>query len=514
VYEAVWLRLAMARFGVTTALVSIVLSMFMAGLGLVSWRVGVFVRRGIPASTALRLYSLAELLIGFSALLVPWELKLGRLVLQNMSGSATWQSSSYYLLSGVWIAITLIPWCTCMGSTFPLLMAAIRQTIPTERSFSYLYVANVLGAFLGTLVSAFVLIELLGFQGTLYVAAGLNVLLALLAFRISLAVASSDSTATATAARSTGQKLYGLPENSILYILFTTGLVSMGMEVIWIHQFTPYLGKVVYAFAGILAVYLLATLWGSQDYRSWARSHSLGERAPTWTRLALFAVIPLATADPLFALRIGGVELGGLHLSAIVLFCGYAGFLTPLLVDSWSLGDPDRAGKAYAVNVLGSILGPLVAGFWLLPWLGERWSLVALSIPLFGLAVLITFRKSLGDVVPTRSRLSPKLKYVLATVTAIILVNASHDYEKKYAQREVRGDYTATVIATGSGFERRLFVNGVGMTILTPSTKYMSHLPLAQVRHGMVEKTPNPCRMSSGNSWVYTTFAVELETLR
>jgi len=37
---------------------------------------------------------------------------------------------------------------------------------------------------------------------------------------------------------------------------------------------------------------------------------------------------------------------------------------------------------------------------------------------------------------------------------------------------------------------------------------------LAQVRHGMVEKTPNPCRMSSGNSWVYTTFAIELETLR
>src|SRR5438445_9110785 len=89
-YEIIWLRLAMARFGVTSALVSIVLSMFMAGLGLGSWRVGVFVRRGIQASTALRLYSLAELLIGFSALLVPRELSLGRLVLQNMSGSAGW----------------------------------------------------------------------------------------------------------------------------------------------------------------------------------------------------------------------------------------------------------------------------------------------------------------------------------------------------------------------------------------------------------------------------------------
>lgn len=38
-YEIIWLRLAMASFGVTSALVSIVLSVFMAGLGLglVEW---------------------------------------------------------------------------------------------------------------------------------------------------------------------------------------------------------------------------------------------------------------------------------------------------------------------------------------------------------------------------------------------------------------------------------------------------------------------------------------------
>ncbi len=43
-YEIVWLRLAMAQFGVTTALTSIVLSMFMAGLGLGSWGSGRLIR--------------------------------------------------------------------------------------------------------------------------------------------------------------------------------------------------------------------------------------------------------------------------------------------------------------------------------------------------------------------------------------------------------------------------------------------------------------------------------------
>src|SRR5277367_4891461 len=59
-YEIVWLGLAMAQFGVTTAMVSIVLSMFMAGLGLGSWGSGRLVRHyGDRAGVlGLRLYAL------------------------------------------------------------------------------------------------------------------------------------------------------------------------------------------------------------------------------------------------------------------------------------------------------------------------------------------------------------------------------------------------------------------------------------------------------------------------
>ena len=55
-----------------------------------------------------------------------------------------------------------------MGATFPFAMAAIRRMRAgaSEHSFSFLYLANVLGAIAGTLVPAFVLIELFGFFGT------------------------------------------------------------------------------------------------------------------------------------------------------------------------------------------------------------------------------------------------------------------------------------------------------------------------------------------------------------
>jgi len=516
VYEVVWLRLAMASFGVTTAMVSIVVSMFMAGLGLGSWGTGVLVRRVAAAPRMLRFYALAEFLVGISALFVPYELKLGRALLEVMSTSAAWQSSRYYFLSSLWVAVTMIPWCTCMGSTFPLLMAVIRQMPDAEsdRSFSYLYVANVFGALLGTAASAFFLIELMGFRGTLHVAAGLNFTLAISAFSISLAALPSSPTTSAPPGLVIGKPLYGLPRGSVLWILFTTGLVSMGLEVVWIRQFTPYMGNVVYTFAGILMAYLLATFWGSQDYRSWARSHSLEESAPSWTLLALFSLIPLATSDPLLPLRIGPVELGGVRMSGIVLFCALAGFLTPMLVDSWSCGDPDRAGTAYAVNVLGSIIGPLVTGFWLLPRLGERWASVALSLPLFAVGALTALRKESVDLPRSRWQLNPKLRYGLVAVVAILIVNMSHDYERKFPEREVRRDYTATVIATGKGFDRELLVNGIGMTRLSTITKYIAHLPLAFMdrppQNGLVICFGMGTTFRSMLSWGIPTTSVDL----
>jgi predicted membrane-bound spermidine synthase len=504
----------MASFGVTTALVSIVISMFMAGLGLGSWGAGVWTRRAKTSRTALRLYALAELLVGISSIVVPYELRLGRLLLQNLGNFAVWQSSRYYLVAGGWIALTLVPWCTCMGSTFPLLMTVIRQTAgpKSERSFSYLYIANVAGALAGTFTSAFVLIELLGFTGTLHVAGVLNATLVVAAMVVAARL--SGFSLQRSMQQSARQKLYGIPDAIVLCFLFTTGMVGMGMEVVWIREFTPYLGNVVYTFAGILAVYLLATVVGSQDYRSWVFSHKLSDSIPAWSSLALFAVIPVVAADPLLPLRVGGVELGGLRLSAIVLFCALAGFLTPLLVDAWSGGDASRAGTAYALNVVGCIVGPLIAGFLLLPRLGERRSLVVLATPLFAIAAFTAFRRQPSAEGGPRPRLNPKMKFVAAAIAAGLLFRVSHDYETKFPERVVRRDYTATVIATGTGFEKQLLVNGFGMTMLTPVTKYMAHLPLAfmpkPAQSGLVICFGMGTTFRSMLSWGIRTTAVDL----
>src|ERR1700691_6443851 len=169
-YELIWLRLAMAQFGVTTAMVSIVLSSFMAGLGVGSLGSGHLLRwySGRFTSSPLRLYAIAEFLIGCSAVIVPFELRAGRFVLEHVGKSLSLSSSGYYFAAGLWLACSLIPWCSCMGATIPLGMSAIRsdKRLEQRRSFSFFYLVNVCGAVAGAAVPL-LLVELFVFSGTL-----------------------------------------------------------------------------------------------------------------------------------------------------------------------------------------------------------------------------------------------------------------------------------------------------------------------------------------------------------
>jgi spermidine synthase len=469
-YELVWLRLTMAQFGVTTALTSIVLSMFMTGLGLGSWGAGALVRRygqrlGFPP---LRLYALAEFLIGLSSLAVPAELAWGHRLLESMTAQNAYSSGSYYLASGSLVAIILLPWCTCMGATFPLAMAAIRsrQRDESTRSFSFLYLANVMGAVAGALAPLF-LIELYGFRGTMRVGTACNIFIAGLALSLTLGRRAETSADSASAAPDSGRGPVTAQPNSLLVLLFLTGLVTMGMEVIWIRLFTPYAGPVVYSFAFILISYLSATFAGSFVYRRFNRG---GEINPylAWVLLAFLGLLSLLTSDPRFTLNTPLRVLLGVGP-----FAGWIGYLTPMLVDRWAAGDPDRAGRAYAVNVLGCILGPLLSGFILLPLVGERVAMLLFVVPWIAMAFVVP-----SSVKPT---MGTRIAAYASVAAALALFFTTKNFETLFPDREVLRDSTATVIATGTGMHKRLLTNGIGITQLTPITKMMAHLSLASL---------------------------------
>ncbi len=529
VYQVVWLRLGMAEFGVTTTVTSMVLSVFMLGLALGSWLSGRLLkgsRVSLPRVNRWRPlegYAVTEVFIGISGVAVPMLLGLGGRLVATAGHGAAWGSASFYCLSGAWLVLVLLPFCTAMGATFPLAMEAIQELYGdrAKESFSYLYLANVIGALAGTFASAFVLIELYGFRRTSFIAAALNILLGVTAYTFSRTQQRPQTVLMGEGAIPSQpppplQSIEG--GEGALWFLFATGLVSLALEVVWTRQFTPFLGTIVYAFASVLALYLAGTFLGTKLYRYWIATR----RLPSLDILlglgsvivGALILLPLYSADPRTPFPHSFVGALLRVIVGVVPFCMALGFLTPCLVDIWSEGRSDRAGSAYAINVLGCILGPLVAGFILLPRISENWSLFVLcAIPISILLIIYTIQFLAGRKQDVGNRLIwGGLTGVLAL--AGLSLYATQTFESLFRAPIVRRDNTATVIAHGTDFQKGLLVNGWGMTVLTPISKIMAHLPMASLPHepqeGLVICFGMGTSFRSMASWGIQTTGVEL----
>jgi spermidine synthase/MFS family permease len=506
-YQVIWVRLAFASFGIITPVLSIVISVFMLGLALGSWGGGAVIATltGRAGLSAVFFYGITELLIAVGALAVPAAFAAGETILLRAGES---DSFAYLFVSALIIAVSVLPWCIFMGATFPFMMAFVRESQSDRQSFSFLYVANVIGAMTGTLMTAAVLIELFGFRATLWIAGCLNTLIAtvsfLLAFRQRrLQPSGLGDASSLQESRQPARAFSGHPKEpgddsssqrhvtksakgdtcrnqSLKYrILFMTGFTSLALEVVWTRAFTPVMGTQVYAFALLLFVYLLATWTGSLLYRRLKRGLSNGQLM-SW--LAVFAFLPIVLNDPrLYRMttrnldpRIDPLNLQALaSLVSIFPLCALLGYLTPRLVDESSAGSPIGAGRAYAWNVVGCILGPLLASYLLLPMVGAKFAMVVLALP-FGLAFLVSFPSLRNRTRWTTGSLAAVL--LMCSLFVSVSYEAPRSLSKQYI---VRRDHTATVISDGTGMDKGLSINGVVITIMTPITKFMAHLPLA-----------------------------------
>ena len=478
-YQIVWLRMAFASFGVITPVLSVVVSVFMFGLSLGSWIGGKWSEkwRQKTKSSPIFLYAISEFIIGVGAILTPLLFHIGQSHLMSIGGT---DSAKYMLLSALVIAGSLIPWCTCMGMTYPSMIEFLGEIDHDNKlSFSFLYLANVIGAMLGALTTAVVFIELIGLYNSIKMAATGNLFIAMVSAFLGYKYNRISRPNNVENIGKPSVIVHTLSDKKLFVysILFITGFCSMAMEVVWVRAFTPTLSTTIYSFAFILAIYLFATWVGSYLYRK----HIRGRRVyPLESLLAISimaSICPLVITDP----RLGAIiipiqfliSLFGINIG-IFIFCTLFGYMTPLLIDQYSLGSSLRAGEVYAVNIIGCILGPLFAGYVLLPIVGIKMAFVALSFPfiilyLFSMKSLFAFRRI-------------DLFYAISGIIVVIL---SFFYSFSYEEiaidsnSQVRRDHVATVVSSGQGMRKRLFTNGISITQLTPITKMMAHVPLA-----------------------------------
>jgi predicted membrane-bound spermidine synthase len=171
VYQICWQRLLFASFGVDIESVSIIVSVFMLGLGLGALVGGEIADRW--PTRALAFFALSELGIGVFGFFSP---ALIRATGDMFVGGAHWQIS----LSN--FVLLMVP-TSLMGATLPVLVAHVTRVWGNVgKSIGLLYQVNTLGAAFGVAGVGFVWFMFFELDTAIRAAAGLNVVVSMLTF--------------------------------------------------------------------------------------------------------------------------------------------------------------------------------------------------------------------------------------------------------------------------------------------------------------------------------------------
>jgi spermidine synthase len=412
IYEVVWARSFSLVFGSTTTANTLVITAFMLGMGIGSIFFGLYADRTKESG---RLFSFLQFGIGiFSFLLMVFLPRLPYLYKGIVIGFNLNQTGSILLIFLVAFVFLLIP-TFLMGGTFPVISRVyIMKDKEIKKGIGLLYGLNTLGGIAGALLAGFFLIRNLGLALTQVIAISLNIGIGIIFFLFSLhcQVKSEISEIEIQDFKSENAKGRGLtiPTKYLLIIAGLTGFASLACEVLWIRAFSIFLTNSSYTFTIILIVFLTGIFTGSLVFTRVSEKKDFHK---------IFAIVQILTglyivigciflnrlSGLLFAIRqileipIFRIFLPGLVLSFVVLFIPtiFMGISFLLLCSLCSQGIKvlgNKIGRVYFMNTIGSALGSLIAGFFLIHFLGViRGLLIVAFINLFTGILFTMFQK-------------------------------------------------------------------------------------------------------------------------
>lgn len=171
IYQIVWQRVLFASFGTDVESITIIVSVFMLGLGLGSLLGGAM--SNASERKLINYFILFETSIGLFGLISIPLIEYISVITFNLG--AAW-------LPFIVFAILMIP-TFAMGATLPVLVTYLfKKTKSVGNSVTRLYYINTLGSAIGCFITVGILFVIGTRQSTVYVAATLNFLIAFLTF--------------------------------------------------------------------------------------------------------------------------------------------------------------------------------------------------------------------------------------------------------------------------------------------------------------------------------------------
>ncbi|MGH0030593.1 MAG: fused MFS/spermidine synthase [Myxococcota bacterium] len=375
VYEVTWEASLATLLGSHSEAAVAVLAIFLGGLAAGYATFGRLSRARPDTGRVLALYGAVEIAIGLHALVFPALLAGARAA---SAAQPVANDAAAFAADVVLCALLLGPAALAMGATIPLLTQALpRDAAESTRIHARIYALNTFGATAGALCAAYWIVPALGLAGSLRAMAGVN----LAAGALYLWIARGE--VRPLAAADTGRATVPARAAAVALLL---GFGMMTLQTSALRLAALGLGGSPFTFALVVAVFVLCIATGS------ALVSGL-RRVPPWLLAAcvggLFAWVAglhlfledvawyghwLRSRFPLDAASFGPYQAA--VFASLLCAVGPAALLSgaslPLLFDRLRRDLPDAggiAGRLYAWNTGGSVLGALVGGYALFWWL-------------------------------------------------------------------------------------------------------------------------------------------------
>ncbi len=384
IYQVIWQRALFTIYGVNIESITLVVAVFMAGLGLGSL-LGGWISRN-PRVPVLAVFGFTELTIGLFGLI--------SLRLFDFVGSLTLNAS--LPKAGLATFLMLLLPTLLMGATLPLLVAyLVRSSSNVGRSTGSLYFVNTLGSSAASFCAALFLLKLLGKQGSISVAASINMFVAASAFYFHMRKGDKGISACprGQVAAVDDNKTY-ISFLLALILVFLSGYIALSYEIVWIRVFTIGFAGSAATFPLVLGMYLAGVAWGSLEAKRFCPDSRLKKRDVSLQTLAIFIVFANVLGFLLIPLISDIFQYTNfmLALPAVLPATACLGVTLPL-VSHMAIPPDDNAGARlsylYLSNIVGSTMGSYVTGFVLIDHLLLRSIAVVLLLTGSAMGILL-----------------------------------------------------------------------------------------------------------------------------
>jgi len=386
VYEVTWQKGLAILLGSHSEATAAVLAIFLGGLslgyhvfGVVSNRITRVAGPDAAARRLLQVYGLVELGIGLFALAWPSLFEVSR----TLSVAFPFQAEAASFAFDILLTAALIgPPAVLMGGTIPLLTQALARDLEDATRFhAFVYGFNTLGAFLGALAGGFFLIPWLGIPTVIRSVALVNLAVGAAFVALSRTARGAVQPAAARVAPATPVGFASFAAAALLL-----GFAMMALQTVLIRVAGLALGASHFAFAMMVATFVLGIACGSLAVSAFRRIPAWATAAcPLVLGMSLALLYPLLQYAPYAAHVVRSLFMSidqafypyflSIALGTLVVWfvpLALSGASLPLIFHALrrEVGElGGLAGRIYAWNTVGSLLGALLGGYVLLYWL-------------------------------------------------------------------------------------------------------------------------------------------------